>query len=237
MSKNKQIIQSFRPAQTNLQLYMQMQEENYAQSEVVKINEAYLFTINKVHLMYRGSGKPFICHLVGTASLMVACKQPIEVVLSALMHALYQFRVPFDDIASIDERRNIIKDKFGAECDRLIHEYTQFEMTGIKDIDPDESIEDDKVLLMRIADELEDIVDFGLCLHGLPGETSERGGSYRSRRRRKEKEGDILKSLSKRLNADLLYEGLTYWLDFEKYKDYPEDLKTGFYSSITIDNQ
>jgi hypothetical protein len=107
-------------------------------------------------------------------------------------------------------------------------------MTGIKDIDPDNISEDKKVLLMRIADELEDIVDFGLCLHGLPGETSERGGSYRSRRARKEKEGDILKNLSDKLNAHLLYEGLTYWLDFKKYDNYPEELKTGFYSSITI---
>lgn len=236
MSENKKNIQPQRPAQTNLQLYMQLLESGYSKEEVALVNKAYLFTINKVHLMYRGSGKPFICHLVGTASLMTACKEPTEVILSALMHALYQFRVPFDGVESIDERREIIKEKFGSECDRLIHEYTQFEMTSIKDINPEDNNADKKVLLMRIADELEDIVDFGLCLHGLPGETAEKGGSYRSRRARKEKEGDILKNLSKKLDAPLLYEGLTYWLDFDKYKNYPEELKTGFYSSITIED-
>lgn len=230
-----QNIQATRPAQTNLQLYMQMLEEGYTNAEVNTVNMAYLFCINKVHLMYRGSGKPFICHLVGTASLMVTCKQSVEVVLAALMHALYQNRVPFDGHKDIQKRRAIINEKFGAECDRLIHEYTEFEMTGIKDIDPNDIQVDQQVLLMRIADELEDIVDFGLCLHGLEGETAERGGSYLSRRARKEKEGEILKELSQKLKAPKLYQALGYWLDFKSYEAYPTSLKTGFYSSIQLE--
>lgn len=230
-----QNIQTYRPAQTNLQLYMQMMEEGYAEEEIRTINKAYLFTINKVHLMYRGSGKPFICHLVGTASLMAACKQPIEVILAALMHALYQNRVPFEGHKDIEKRREIIKDKFGTESDRLIYEYTEFEMTGIKDINPMQVKADKHVLLMRIADELEDIVDYGLCLHGLEGETAERGGSYLSRRARKEKEGEILKQLSLNLNAPKIHEALTFWLDFNKYDAYPSSLKTGFYSSVNLE--
>lgn len=230
-----QNIQAHRPAQTNLQLFMQMMEEDYTEEEILAINEAYLFTINKVHLMFRGSGKPFICHLTGTASLMVTCKQPITVVLAGLMHALYQNRVPFEGHKNIKKRREIIKAKFGAECDRLIYEYTEFEMTGINDINLDNVQVDDKVLLMRIADELEDIVDYGLCLHGLEGEPVERGGSYLARRARKEKEGEILKKLSLKLNAPKIHEALTFWLDFEKYDTYPASLKTGFYSSFNLE--
>jgi hypothetical protein len=211
-----------------------MLNSGYTDEQVEQVNKAYLFCINKVHLMYRGSGKPFINHLVGTASLMVVCKQPVEVVLAALMHALYQNRVPFEGLQDIEKRRAIIKEQFGEECDRLIHEYTEFEMTGIGDINLEHHNEDKQVLLMRIADELEDIVDFGLCLHGLKGETAERGGSYLSRRARKEKEGEILKKLCLKLNASKLLDALEYWLDFRKYKAYPAGLKTGFYSSIII---
>jgi (p)ppGpp synthase/HD superfamily hydrolase len=229
-----QSIKATRPAQTNLQLYMQMLEEGYTEEEVSIINKAYLFSINKVHLMYRGSGKPFICHLVGTASLMVNNKQSIEVVLAALMHALYQNRVPFDGHTDITKRREIITTRFGSECDRLIYEYTEFEKTGIKEINPDHIVVDKHVLLMRIADELEDLVDFSLCLHGLQGETAEKGGSYLSRRARKEKEGKILMQLCTQHAAPQMYDSLAYWLDFKKYDAYPDSLKTGFYSSITI---
>jgi hypothetical protein len=232
---NSPKVEPIRPAQTNLQLYLQMIDEGYSKQEVGLVNEAYLFTMNKVHLLYRGSGKPFICHLVGTASLMVLCKQPLDVILSALMHALYQNRVSFEKTKDIKKRREIISQKFGKECDRLIYEYTEFEMTGIKDIDPEHIKVDKQVLLMRIADELEDIVDFGLCLHGLEGETVEKGGEYLSRKSRKEKEGKILMALSQKLNANKITDGLKYWLDFSKYELYPSNLKTGFYSSISIE--
>lgn len=231
---DKHTIEPTRPAQTNLQLYKQMMDCGYAKEDIALVNQAYLFTINKVHLMYRGSGKPFICHLVGTASLMVLCKQSVDVILAALMHALYQNRVPFEGCKDISKRRVIMAKKFGAECDRLIDEYTSFEMNSISDIDPYNIQVNNNVLFMRIADELEDIVDFGLCLHGLEGEPKEKGGSYLSRRARKEEEGKILISLCDQLNATELSKGLIYWLDFTKYDNYPPNLKTGFYSSISI---
>ena len=39
---------------------------------------------------YRGNGKPFIAHLVGTASLLVSRRAPLSQVLAALLHATYQ---------------------------------------------------------------------------------------------------------------------------------------------------
>jgi hypothetical protein len=87
---------------------------------------------------------------------------------------------------------------------------------------------------MRIADELEDLVDFSLCLHGLKGETEEKGGSYLSRRAIKENEGKILMQLCIQHAAPQMHDALAYWLDFKKYETYPDSLKTGFYSSISI---
>jgi hypothetical protein len=109
-------------------------------------------------------------------------------------------------------------------------------MTGIKDINPHSTEVDNQVLLIRIADELEDLVDFSLCLHGLQGETEEKGGSYLSRRARKENEGKILMQLCTQLNAPQMQKALLYWLDFKKYDIYPSSLKTGFYSSVTVKN-
>ncbi|EIM77267.1 hypothetical protein A3SI_06759 [Nitritalea halalkaliphila LW7] len=222
------------PAQTNLQLYMQMLREGYSEADVQQINEAYFFTLKKVNGMYRGSGKPFICHLVGTASLMVRCRRPLDVVLAALMHALYQDRVPFEGCASISERRTQLASLFSAECDRLVHLYTHFEMTRITEIDPADTSLDEDVLLLRLADELEDLVDFSLCLHGKLGDTEKVGGSFLSRKARKQQELAVLKRIAKQLGVDELYDALDYWMDFSKYETYPAPVKSGYYSSFEL---
>jgi (p)ppGpp synthase/HD superfamily hydrolase len=57
-------------AQMNLELYAQAISGGYSSDQCRALADAYVFALRKVSLA-RGSGKPFIAHLVGTASLVM----------------------------------------------------------------------------------------------------------------------------------------------------------------------
>lgn len=57
------------PAQTNLELYAQAISRCYSSDQCRVLADAYVFALRQVFSLTRGSGKPFIAHLVGTALL------------------------------------------------------------------------------------------------------------------------------------------------------------------------
>lgn len=65
-------------AQTNLQLYHQLQDANYSEQDLIFIHKAYNFATQLFTGFFRGSGKPFIAHLVDTASVLISLNKPIE---------------------------------------------------------------------------------------------------------------------------------------------------------------
>ena len=76
-------------AQTNLQLYAQMLRAAYPETDVDRVRAAYEFALPLFAGAYRGSGKPFIAHLVGTASILVSIRARMPVVVAGLLHAVY----------------------------------------------------------------------------------------------------------------------------------------------------
>lgn len=66
------------PAQTNLELYAQAVDRGYSASQRRSLADAYQFALSCVFPLARGSGKPFIAHLIGTASLVLesGCLSP-----------------------------------------------------------------------------------------------------------------------------------------------------------------
>jgi (p)ppGpp synthase/HD superfamily hydrolase len=79
----------------------------------------------------RGSGKPFIAHLVGTASLVMESGCPDDWVIGALLHAPYQHRVPFESGLAPEERRTVLADRFGTQVAELVRRYTSFASEGL----------------------------------------------------------------------------------------------------------
>jgi hypothetical protein len=57
-------------AQTNLQLFHQLRNAGYDEADLVCIHQAYQLACQVFTGFFRGSGKPFIAHLVGTASIL-----------------------------------------------------------------------------------------------------------------------------------------------------------------------
>ncbi|MCU0322711.1 MAG: hypothetical protein MUE72_09860, partial [Chitinophagaceae bacterium] len=190
------------PAQTNLELNIQLVTgKHYKNSDIEWINKAYYFCLNKVYNIYRGSGKPFLAHLVGTASILAAQKAELSVVISALMHAIYQRRVPFPEAADLSERRKIVSELFGAEVESLIFNYTEYENSSFDTLlhEKERNPVFYKVLLMRLADELEDLSYFSIFMHGKAGDDINIKGSFLWRQANKSEEVEkilvLLKSL------------------------------------------
>lgn len=220
------------PAQTNLELYAQAIESGYDAVRLSRLGDAHDFAMRQVHSLVRGSGKPFIAHLVGAASLVLGSGAPDDWVLGALLHAIYQRRVPFAGGLAPDARRPVVAARFGTAVDDLVYRYTVME-----DGDPEgwlaaSDTRDPDVLTLRLADELEDLAGYALAVHGsrTPADPGERGG-YAWRRQTKTAMAPLLFAATQRLGLEGMARGLRHWLDFSAYPAVLEAARSGRVSS------
>lgn len=223
------------PAQTNLELYAQAIARGYSQDQRRTLADAYLFALRQVFSLARGSGKPFIAHLVGTASLVMESGCTDDWVVAALLHALYQRRVPFEGGLAPEERRGVLANRFGARVDELVHRYTAFESEDLGGFTGKGVTGEADVLTLRLADELEDVCGHALVLHGNPGadDTGLRG-AYPWRRDAKAAEAPTLLALTSRLGLEGMHRGFRHWLDFTSTPAALADMRTGWLSSVSL---
>lgn len=226
------------PSQTNLELYAQAITRGCSREQCRELADAYLFALRQVFPLARGSGKPFISHLVGTASLVMESGSPFHWVIGALLHAVYQRRIPFQGGLTPQERRPLLADRFGPEVDDLVHRYTAFESEHLGRLMRDEGGEQtdqSDVLIIRLADELEDISGHSLALHGNPGaDDAGLRGAYPWRRDAKTAEAPALLALSSRLGLEGMHRSFRHWLDFASTPEFLADMRTGWLSSESL---
>jgi hypothetical protein len=206
------------PAQTNLELYAQAIASGYSRAEGRTLADAYQFALRQVFPLARGSGKPFIAHLVGTASLVMASDCPRDWVIGALLHALYQRRVPFQGDLPPEERRASLADRFGDRVDDLVHRYTVFEAADLRGLAAGSAEADADVLTLRLADELEDVSGHALALQGNAGADDD----------------GLRLVLTQRLGLAGMHRGFRHWLDFSGVPEALADMRTGWLSSVML---
>jgi (p)ppGpp synthase/HD superfamily hydrolase len=155
-------------AQTNIQLYRQLDAEGYPVADVETVARAHGVAMPLFPGIYRGSGRPFLAHLVGTASVLVSLRARVPVVVSGLLHAVYTHGEFGTGWRGINEaKRAKIRGEVGEEVEELIARYTQLTwrpgtVAAISArLDAMDPIERD-VLLVRLANELEDHLDLGI---------------------------------------------------------------------------
>jgi hypothetical protein len=187
-----------------------------------------------VYRLARGSGKPFIAHLVGTASLVLESDRPDDWVIGALLHALYQRRVPFQDGLSPEHRRDVIAQRFGSVVDDLVDRYTEFESEDLSRPPTEFPASDHDVLTLRLADELEDLGGFALDLHGSDDPAVR--GSAAWRRDAKAREAPALLTLAQFLGLDGIGRGFAHWLDTSAVPPRLADMRTGWVSSVDLED-
>jgi len=154
-------------AQTNVQLLSQLEREGYSERDRQRVFEAYEFGTQIFSGLYVPSGKPFIDHLVGTASVLASLHVPVELVTAGLLHAAYlhgDFGGTTKGIskAKRKEVRSAVGEAteyFVAKYDRLLWtwENVQKVYANLADFRG----VDGQVLLIRLANELEHQLDLG----------------------------------------------------------------------------
>ena len=123
--------------------------------------------------LYRPSGKPFIDHVVGTASILGSLHAPAKLVAGGLAHAAYNH----GDFGGWKKgmstaKREQVGDAVGKEVEEYIARYTRLRwnrrtIPAIYDEFQTFGPIDRDVLLMRLANELEDLqeLDVLYCFH------------------------------------------------------------------------
>ncbi|MGI8826884.1 MAG: DUF6817 domain-containing protein [Chloroflexota bacterium] len=165
-------------AQTNLQLFNQMLAGGYSDADLELMRRCYDLAIQLFSGLYRPTGKPFLSHLVGTASILAAMETPAPVVGAGLLHAAYthgDFGIQFPS----HRRREQVRRGASREVEDVVARYgkltwTDASMRAIRrDLrpvteSPGQAPEQRSVILIRLANELEDSLDLGLlyCLKG-----------------------------------------------------------------------
>jgi Domain of unknown function (DUF6817) len=76
-------------AQTNLQLFTQLEKDGYSATELGLICDAYALAMRLYSCYYTASGRTEIAHVVGTASILGVLKAPASVVAAGLIHNAY----------------------------------------------------------------------------------------------------------------------------------------------------
>lgn len=156
-------------AQTNLQLYNQLLAANYSDRSLSLTVRGYDLAMILFSARYRANGKPFLAHLIGTASILATQGAAVEVVIAGLLHAAYaQGTFPQNNQGLTPANRAYVQQFVGPEVEAFIRQYTLFPWTvetmmALPDRLPTLSQAERCVVLMRLANELEDYADLGMA--------------------------------------------------------------------------
>jgi (p)ppGpp synthase/HD superfamily hydrolase len=154
-------------AQTNIQLFNQLRYLGYSDAALEQIYQAYGLVMQLFSGRFRPSGKTFIAHLVGTASILGQLQVSVELVTAGLLHAAYTHG-DFGDRSGIsDAKRRKVRQVVGDQIEIYIAKYTTFPwgtaaITRLHERLNQLSSIDRDLLLMRLANELEERLDLGL---------------------------------------------------------------------------
>lgn len=154
-------------AQTNIQLFNQLQREGYGAADLGAVVSAYDLAIALTTGRFRASGKTFIAHLVGTASILGSLKAPGPLVVAGLLHAAYAAGDFGDGLSGVSEaKRERVRSVIGEEAEEYIRRYESLLWTDQTIRSVSSGIEsmgavDRGVVLMRLANELEEFLDLG----------------------------------------------------------------------------
>lgn len=142
-------------AQTNLQLYAQLTALGWSSQQLASARTAYDVARELFGACFRPTHKPFVCHLVGTASAAAQWGARPAVVLAGLLHSAYLYG-QFDDgeRGASPRRRLHLQRLVGGETEGIVFGYTALGQ-GV-----DEALNAD-VEWVRLADLLDELLDAG----------------------------------------------------------------------------
>jgi (p)ppGpp synthase/HD superfamily hydrolase len=155
-------------AQTNLQLYDELLTRQWPADDLAVVRGAYELAAELFSGQYRCSGKPFVAHLVGTASAVAATDGRRDLVLAALLHAAYTDGDFGNGRGSSDQQaRSRVRSVVGRGAETLVVAYGQTPWNAAAlaaahaDVDRLDATQRD-VVILQIANEADEHADLGV---------------------------------------------------------------------------
>lgn len=154
-------------AQTNVQLRNHLRRLGYAESDLLAVHLAYELALRLFTGQFEASGKPFLDHLVGTASILASRQQPITVVVAGLLHDAYGVGDFGTGRRGLSEpKRRLVRGVVGEEVEGLVARYATLPWgrRGVleiaRNLDRLDRL-DRTVVTLRLANELEHHLELG----------------------------------------------------------------------------
>lgn len=157
-------------AQTNVRLYAQLVDAGYQGDFIVSVREAYRLAVRLFAGQWRAEGRPFVCHLVGVASILAGVAADRETVVAGLLHSAYthgDFGLGMGRVRRTS--RNEVSRIVGDDVERLVNGYAGLRwnprVVAAWIADP-HSLDADvrRLVTIRVANALDDALDESLPL-------------------------------------------------------------------------
>jgi len=159
-------------AQTNIQLLNQLYRDRYPIPELAHIIACYQLAMRLFTGRFRASGKTFVAHVIGTASILGSLRAPSNLVATGLLHAAYATGDFGDGVQGISiAKREQVRAVTGEEVEEYLARYDALPWSDkhiashYNQVDALSKIDRD-VLLIRLANELEEYLDLGMLYFG-----------------------------------------------------------------------
>lgn len=153
-STNDIVLSAGEVRQTFFELLKQAFVRGYGREELLLIGKAYNAAMTLFGDGFRPCGRPFLLHVLGTASALVAYGFSTRVIVSGMLHAAYS-HAPVGNMvhASLDAVKHMLRSQFGDRVEQTIREYTRFQSNpvGWSDLRPPQSLTLDDAQVIAIA--------------------------------------------------------------------------------------
>lgn len=168
-------------AQTNIQLFNQLREAGYSNADRSFVRDAYELAMSLFVGRFQPSGKSFIAHVVGTASILASLRLPARVVAAGLLHNVLENGDFGDGHASV-ARSDKIRRVLGLEVEEYLARFPKLYWNSptiqLARNNPDRLASVDRnVLLIMLADYLEHLLDLDVLYYGDAARRSYLGNS------------------------------------------------------------
>lgn len=168
----------FRYAQTHLQLDRQLAARGYGDADRARIARAYELATHLFTGQFRASGRPFLAHLVGTASILAEHGAEPDVVIAGLLHAAYaNGEFGTGRRGPTPRKRERLRAAAGAGAEAIVHAYASVQAARWVGVDTAARLArlapaERQAAWITPANELEESLDLGLLREG-PGRAEE----------------------------------------------------------------
>jgi (p)ppGpp synthase/HD superfamily hydrolase len=159
-----------RRAQTNIQLYGQLLAAGYRMQDIMGIRDAYVLAAALFAGQLRPEGRPFVCHVVGVASILAMIEAKPATIVAGLLHSAYShgdFGYGKGQITR--DARKRVRAVVGPEIERLVAGYADRRWNAASVADWIANAgrlagDEREFVVIRLVDTVEDALDLGLQL-------------------------------------------------------------------------